>query len=146
LAEIALDLKISENHLRDAMDWLEETVLRDGSTIHEILASKAITDIWTDPRLGRADKFRRIKDQLRRLRFPRLAETEDAIQTKIRALKLHPEIDVSVPAGLEGARLQVRIMAASQEELMRASKKLSAAAEGELTSEIFMLLGERTEK
>lgn len=140
LAEIAFALKMSENHLRDAMDWLEEIALRDQSTIHKILAGKAITEIHTDPRLGRADKVKRIKDQLRRLRFPRLAETEDAIQKKVQSLKLQPEIRVSVPPGLEGGRIQVEISAASREELRRASKKLSDATENELTAEIFTLL------
>jgi len=140
LAEIAFALKVSENQLRDAMDWLEEIALRDQSTIHKILGGNVITEIHTDPRLGRADKVKRIKDQLRRMRFPRLAETEDAIQRKVQSLKLHPEIRVSVPPGLEGGRIQVEISAASREELRRASKKLSDATENELTAEIFTLL------
>ena len=140
MAEIAFAFKVSENQLRDAMDWLEEIALRDQSTIHEILGVNVITEIHTDPRLGRADKVKRIKDQLRRMRFPRLAETEDAIQKKLQSLKLHPEIRVSVPPGLEGGRIQVEISAASREELRRASKKLSEATENELTAEIFTLL------
>jgi hypothetical protein len=140
LAEIAFALKMSENHLRDAMDWLEEIALRDQSTIHKVLRGKAITEIQTDPRLGRADRVKRIKDQLRRMRFPRLAETEDAIQKKVQSLELKPEIRVSVPPGLEGGRIYVEISAASREELRRASKKLSDATENELTAEIFTLL------
>ena len=140
MAEIVFALKVSENQLRDAMDWLEEIALRDQSTIHEILGGSVITEIHTDPRLGRADKVKRIKDQLRRIRFPRLAETEDAIQKRIQSLKLQPEIRVSLPPGLEGGRIQVEISAASREELRRASKKLSDATENELTAEIFTLL------
>ena len=140
MAEIVFALKVSENQLRDAMDWLEEIALRDQSTIHEILGGSVITEIHTDPRLGRADKVKRIKDQLRRMRFPRLAETEDAIQKRIQSLKLQPEIRVSLPPGLEGGRIQVEISAASREELKRASKKLSDATENELTAEIFTLL------
>jgi hypothetical protein len=150
LVEIAVNLKIGENHLRDVMDWLEEVALRDRLSIRDVLAGKAIKDILTHPGLGRADKLRRIKDQLRRMRFPRLAETEDTIQNKIRQLKLHPEIRLSVPAGLEGGRLVVEFTAASQEELQRAVKKLSAAAENETTSEIFQSLSgaplEKSEK
>ena len=82
------------------MDWLEEISLRDGQSIHAILTSKAIDDSATDPRLGRADRLKRIKEQIRRLRFPRLAETEDSIRAKIQELKLHPEIRMSVPPGL----------------------------------------------
>lgn len=122
------------------MDWLEEVALRDRSKIHQVLATKAITEVQTDPRLGRADKVKRIKDYLRRVRFPRLAQTEDAVKEKIRLLKLHPEIRVSVPAGLEGGQLHMEIAAATPEELERASKKLSHAMENPLMAEIFTLL------
>ena len=140
LAELAVTLKLSENQVRDLMDWLEEIALRDGSAVHEILVGKAIADTRTDPRLGRADKVRRIKDQLRRMRFPRLAEIEDAIQKNIRDLKLHPEIRLSVPPGLEGGRVVVEFTAASLEEFKRAIQNLSQAADKGLTSQIFRLL------
>src|SRR5512147_1365767 len=79
LFRLAAGLKIGENHLRDLMDWLEEIALRDHSTIEAILVSKRITDIESDPRLGRADKLKRIKEEVRRLRLPRLAQLEDSI-------------------------------------------------------------------
>lgn len=140
LAEMAQSLKISENHLRDLMDWLEEIALRDRSRIHDILGSKAITDIVSDPRFGRADKLKRIKQQVRRLRFPRLAEIEDAIRNKIQGLKLAPEIRLSVPSGLEEGRLHVELSATSLDELKRILAKLNEAAEKDSIREIFELL------
>jgi len=88
LLDIALSLKAGENHLRDLMDWLEEIALRDGVVICEILANKAISEIRTDPRLGRADRLKRIKDQVRRMRFPRLSQIEDSIRSKSVLLRL----------------------------------------------------------
>jgi hypothetical protein len=140
LAEIAQIFKMGENHLRDIMDWLEEIALRDRSTVCDVLSNKAIVDIKTDPRLGRADKLKRIKEQLRRSRFPRLAETEDAIRTRIQALKLHPEIRLSVPPGLEEGRLRVEFSATNHEELKRLITKLTEAKENSIVPEIFDLL------
>ena len=140
LARLAFVLKISENHLRDLIDWLEEVALRDGVQIHAVLTSKAINDIETDPRLGRADRLKRIKEQVRRLRFPRLAETEDAIRAKIQELKLHPAIRLTVPAGLEGGQVRVELVAASQNELRQLAMKLSEATEKASMPEIFALL------
>jgi hypothetical protein len=139
LAKLALDLKISENHLRDLMDWSEEIALRDGIAIAAILAGKDVEDIATDPRLGRADRVKKIKDYFRRLRFRRLARTEDEIQGRIRALKLQPEIRVSVPPGLEGGRLQIEFSVTNQQDLKRLADKLAAAESG-ITGEIFKLL------
>ena len=146
LAGLAFALKISENHLRDLMDWLEEISLRDRQSIHAILTSKAIDDSATDPRLGRADRLKRIKEQIRRLRFPRLAEAEDTIRAKIQELKLHPEIRVSVPPGLEGGQLRVEFAAASHAELKQLATKLTEAMDKASMPEIFNLLAGHSSK
>src|SRR5881296_2292686 len=140
LCRLAVGLKIGENHLRELMDWLEEIALRDRCGIHQILAQQKIAHIGSDPRLGRADKLKRIKEQIRRLRFPRLSETEDAIRAKIQALMLHPEIRLSVPPGLEEGRLRVEFSATNHEELKRLIAKLTDAKENSIIPAIFDLL------
>ncbi len=140
LLDIALSLKAGENHLRDLMDWLEEIALRDGVAIGETLRSKTISDIRTDPRLGRADRLKRIKDQVRRIRFPRLSQIEDSIQSKIRQLKLPPAVRVSVPARLEGGDLQIEFTAGNPGEFKNILAKLGTAVESESLAEIYVLL------
>ena len=140
LLDIALSLKAGENQLRDLMDWAEEIALRDGVVICEILANKTIDEIRTDPRLGRADRLKRIKDQVRRMRFPRLSRIEDSIQSKIVQLKLPPNVRLSVPAGLEGGDLQIEFNAGSPAELKTILAKLSVAAEIDGLAEIYRLL------
>jgi len=129
LFRLAVSLKLGENHLRDLIDWLEE-----------ILASKPITDIESDPRLGRADKLKRVKEELRRLRFPRLVQIEDSIRARIQEIKLHPEIRLTVPPGLEGGKLRVELSASSPEELKRLTTKLAEAASTDAARQIFALL------
>ena len=145
LWRLAAGLKIGENHLRDLMDWLEEIALRDQSKIDEILLSEAITDLESNSRLGRADKLKRIKEEIRRLRFPRLAQAEDAIRVRIQELKLHPQIRLTVPPGLEGGKLQVDLSASSQDELKRLTAKLADAAHQDAMREIFDRLSGKVE-
>jgi hypothetical protein len=90
--------------------------------------------------LGRADRLKRIKDQVRRMRFPRLSQIEDSIQSKIGQLKLPPSVRLSVPAGLEGGDLQIEFSAGSPAELKSVLAKLSAAAESASLAEIYILL------
>lgn len=137
LEEIAVNLKVSENHLRDVMDWLEEIALRDESNISAILERPAIYSIQTDPRLGRADKLKRIKEQLRRWRFPRLAAIEELIRAKIATLKLPADIELSVPPGLERGRVHVTFSAGSQGEFEKLTHRLSDAASSDIIAEIF---------
>jgi hypothetical protein len=145
LVDLAVGLKISENHLRDLMDWLEEISLRDGSTICEILAGSPIDSIRTDPRLGRADKLKRIKEQLRRWRFPRLAAIEDALTERIKALHLPAGIRLSAPPGLEGGRLKVEFCAGSSAEMRELTGRLRDATEGDAVTQVFALLAGRSE-
>jgi len=147
LEEIAIVLKASENHLREIMDWLEEISLRDRSKICDILGKHEIFSIKTNPRLGRADKLKRIKEQLRRWRLPRLAEIEDAIRHNIQALRLPAEIRLKVPPGLEGGRLLAEISAGSLAEFQQLARRLTDAAATHLLAEIFQRLsGEPTEE
>jgi hypothetical protein len=140
LCRLAVGLKIGENHLRDLMDWLEEIELRDGRAIAAILADKTIADIETDPRLARAEKLKRLKEELRRQRFPRLVSVEDAIKKRLHDLKLQPDINIGVPAGLEGGRLRIEFSASSPQELKCFAAKLAQAADGEAMAEAFALL------
>lgn len=140
LRDLADTLKPSENHLRDMMDWLEEIALRDRAAISEILSSKIIEDLKTDPRRGRADRLKQIKEQIRRLRYPRLAATEEEIRKRIQSLKLHPEIRLSVSAGLEGGRLQIEFTSASAGEFRERVEKLSKSLGAPAAAEIFALL------
>jgi hypothetical protein len=69
-----------------------------------------------------------------------LAETEDAIRAKIQDLKLHPEIRVTVPPGLEGGQLLIEFAAASHAELKQLTTKLTVAIDRDSIPEIFDLL------
>jgi hypothetical protein len=136
----AAGLKIGENHLRDLMVWLEEISLRDHCKVHEILSRKAFADVVTDPRLGRADKLKRIKEQVRRLRFPRLSQIEDSIRVRIQELKLPAAVQLSVPPGLEGGTLHVEFSAATAEELKKLVAQLAETANRDSIREIFRML------
>jgi hypothetical protein len=140
LRELAVDLKPSENHLRDIMDWLEEISLREHEKISELLARPEIASVRTHPRLGRADKLKRIKEQLRRWRFPRLAATEDSLAACIKALELPGAIRLSAPRGLEGGRLRVEFEVSSSAELYELSGHLRNGADSEAMTEIFTIL------
>jgi hypothetical protein len=140
LGALAIGLKASENHVRDIMDWLEEIALRDKIGIQEILSRREIDNIRTHPRLGSADKLKRIKVQLRRWRFPRLAVIEDSLAADIKALGLPAAIRLSTPPGLEGGRLKAEFEAATAGELKELTGRLREAAASEIMARIFAIL------
>jgi hypothetical protein len=143
LMDMVAALRIGHNHVRDLLDWLDEIVLRDGGSIAAILARAPFGEILTDPRLGRSDKLKRVKEELRRLRFPRLSQIETEIASRIRALKLGPKTQVAAPPGLEGGFLTVQLKATSREELRGMVAALAQAVEKPEIDEVFELLGGR---
>ena len=138
LLGIAQVLKPGENHLRDLMDWLEEIEIRDALSIRDVLQSQE--RIVTNPRLGRADRLKRIKEQIRRMRFPRLAQLEDSIQSRIKELRLQPVVRVSVPPGLEGGDLRFEFSVTNSDELQEIVSKLSEVSASQSLAQIFTLL------
>jgi hypothetical protein len=140
LLELAETLKLGENHFRDFFDWLEEIALRDGGTLRQVLERKTLSRILSDPRLGRSDKLKCLKEEMRRLRFPRLARIEQEIQEQIRDLKLGSQIQMNVPPGLEGGALTVQMRATHFEELRRLVAELDKALEKDGVKRIFALL------
>jgi hypothetical protein len=59
-------------------------------------------------------------------------------------LKLHPEIRLTVPPGLEGGRLRVELSASTPEELKKLSVRLAEAADTTTVQEIFALMAGET--
>lgn len=140
LLDLARALKMGENHFRDLLEWLEEIALRDSVSICRILTSEPILRISSDPRLGRSDKLKRLKGEVRRLRFPRLSRIEEEIENRIRALRLRPQIQLSVPVGLEGGVVTVQLRAAEHAELKELLQELERACASEAMREIFAFL------
>ena len=89
LALLAQELKPGENHFKEILDWVEEVALRDGAGLAALIRER-LSRIASDPRLGRNDKLKRVKEELWRLRFPRLAHIETEIHGRIREMKLGP--------------------------------------------------------
>lgn len=141
LWNLVRELKLGENHLKDFLDWLEEIALRDKVSLSDVLNRACFSDTLSDPRLGRNDKLKRMKEGLRRLRFPRLARVEEEIRKRIHEMGLAPQIRISFPPGLEGAELTVQLKATSHEALQKLIEELAEALEKRAMREIFALLG-----
>ena len=141
LLQLATELRLGENQLRDLWDWAEEIAERDGVTLRHVLAAKPIVAARTR-KLGRNDKLKAIKAALRRLRFPQLADSEDRLAGLIRTMELPRTVRVALPEHLEGDQVRIEITATSTAAWRAAAAALLAAAESPACTELFALLGE----
>jgi hypothetical protein len=141
LFELARELRLGEHQLGDLWDWAEEIGARDGLPLARVLAVEAMVAARRHG-LSRNDTLRRVKEALRRLRFPQLAALEDRLAALIRTLALPRNMRVSLPEFLEGDEVRVEITADSAAALRAAAARLLDATNSSACEDLFALLGE----
>jgi hypothetical protein len=141
LLELARELRLGENQLRDLWNWAEEIAARDGLALAVVLADDAVRAARRRA-LGRNDRLKLVKAALRLRRFPQLAAHEERLATLLRALGVPRNVRVVLPEFLEGDTLRVEITADSQAALRHAAARLLEAAAAAACRELFALLGE----
>lgn len=141
LLDLAQELRLGENQLRDFWEWMEEIAQRDGRSLTQVLAADAIASA-RQRAVGRNDRVKLIRNVLRRMRFPQLAVTEDRLAALVRELGLPLSIHVTLPEFLEGDAVRIEIVADSARSLCDAAAQLLAAAETPACKALFELLAE----
>ena len=141
LLQLATELRLGENQLRDLWDWAEEIAGRDRLTLQNVLAAQPIAAARARA-LGRNDKLTTIKSALRRLRYPQLVALEDRLEVLIRSMRLPRHVRITLPAHLEGDDVRIEIAVRSADAWRSAAAALLAAADSPECSELFNLLSE----
>jgi hypothetical protein len=139
LLMLAQELQLGENHLRDFLDWLEEITLRDGGTVHDLLARPEITRPLK-AKLGRNDKLKAVKAALHKLRYPHLSRLEESLRTAVKALDLSSRVRVSFPPALEGDEVTVELKARNVTELREHLARLQQRLDDGAWQKVFDLL------
>ncbi len=139
LLSLAEELQLGENHLRDFLDWLEEIVLRDGGTIHHLLTRPQLRRPL-EVKLSRNDKLKRVKDVLRKLRYPQLSRLEDDLRAALKALDLGGRVRVSFLPAFAGDEVTVEIKAHTVKELDESVTRLRQRITDGALQRVFDLL------
>jgi hypothetical protein len=142
LLELAQELRLGENQLRDLWEWTEEIAQRDHWSLAQVLALEPVAAPRRNRSAGRNDRLKLIKAALRRLRFPQLAATEERLAGLVRELNLPGNIRVTFPEFLEGDDIRIEIVADSVASLKAVADRLQAAAEAPACTAIFQILEE----
>ena len=144
LWELAREMRLGENQLRDLLEWAEEVAARDRTTLAAVFACDPLRAARQGAG-GRNDRLKALKASLRRLRFPTLAKTQDRIGELIAGLDLPPGVRLTVPDFLEGDDVRAEIVARDPASLAAAARRLADAAATPACGEIFELLSEAPE-
>lgn len=139
LATLVAELRPSPHHLGDALDWLDDVAVRDGLRPGAILAAPTLRAAAASPG-SPPDRWKRWKEALRRLRFPRLAAREAEFAAAVRALGLGRTVTIAPPPSFEGGEMTITLRAATAEELATALERLGQATTDGTLARLFALL------
>mgnify|MGYP001348781207 CR=1 FL=1 len=134
-------LRPSARHLTDILDWLDDIAARDRVRPAAVLADRDLQAVLRF-RGSPADRLKRWKERLRRLRYPRLAARESAIAELVRAMDLGRAVAVTPPPALEGGLATFTITARSTGELSAALARLHDHIARGSIDHLFALLDE----
>lgn len=141
LLDLAEELRLGENQLRDLYDWTEEIAARDGGTVAGVLGAAGVQAARARG-LGRNEAIKAVREALRGLRFPQLAALERRLAECIRSLRLPPGVRIVLPEHLQGDEIRIEICAGDAAAVRAALAELAAAADRPQLAEVFALLQE----
>ncbi len=146
---IAVKFRLGKNKQRKLFNLLDELRALAGTTPSGPPAKGSVSMLWKesgaaeieqDERLSPSDRFDKVFEKLRRLRFPRLSACEQEYERLKAALKLPPQIQFRAPRYFEGKRIDVFLSFESIEELFEGARKLDEIAKTDEVRQILELL------
>jgi hypothetical protein len=140
LLNVALRLRLGENHFRDVLDAVEDIACRRRSGLSAVLESEPVAEVFSK-KLSRNEALKAFKQVLRRLRYPQLTEMENRMFALVKQMRLPPGVAVEFPKNLEGEEVFIALRAASGAELRTKAAAFAEAAAKAEWDEIFALLG-----
>jgi len=141
LLDLAQDLRLGENQLRDLWEWASDVAGRERISLAAVLALDAVAGARRQP-VSRNDRLRLVKSALRRLRYPQLSTLEDRMADLVRRLDLPRTVRLILPEFLEGDTVRIQIVVTDPTSLRTAADRLARAADTPACRELFALLGE----
>ncbi len=122
------ELKPSLNKQRELITLVREIGHREELTILALMTSDDLMGIVTDDNLDRTQKTRRIRNHLRRRRYPSLSGAEERFDDAVRALSLKRGMRVIPPRNFEGETYILQMPFKDQDELRQHERELERVA------------------
>src|SRR5487761_2236078 len=136
--EAACRLRLRVGQLQSALGMLEEIALVEAMRISAVLARAPLKRILegVGPAPARAHAF---VEELRAMRFPRLARALEQMKAEVAALKLPRSMTVALPKDLGSDELRIEIRVRSAAEFKDSLRMLAEKTDG--VERILELLG-----
>ncbi|NOY77548.1 MAG: ParB N-terminal domain-containing protein [Calditrichaeota bacterium] len=129
-------LNLGKNRQKEFFALLRDVALLEKSTLAELLQREEITQILGDESISLGQKTQRVRERLRRWRYPNLTKTEVRFRDILRGLRLPPGIQLRPPQNFEGDKFRLEFQFRTPEEFARTVAKLQAISESDQLQEL----------
>ncbi|MEW5723521.1 MAG: ParB N-terminal domain-containing protein [Thermodesulfobacteriota bacterium] len=128
-ASLLAALEPGLNKRRQILTWLEEIARREGLSFETILSSAEVREVLDSPTLNRPQKERRVRERLRRRRYPGLTALERERAVRLEALDLPPELSFQADPAFEGLSFSFTLTFTDLEGFRRGAGVLNRVAD-----------------
>ncbi|MFP4533370.1 MAG: ParB/RepB/Spo0J family partition protein [Desulfobacterales bacterium] len=129
LADFFDGLRPTLNQQKEMLEWIKEIAGAWDQSIPDVLKTAPIPGILADHDLDRPQKSKKVREALKRRRYPAICRFEAVMEKNRKALNLPAEIKLSAPAGLEDDRFSMTITFRSPFEFKERIETLSNMAD-----------------
>ena len=123
MKELFGQLKLSVSYRREFAELLRDIARRENTTPEKVIARAEIRELLKIT-LPRNQRITRIKQQLRKWRYPRLTEAQDNFARAVANLKLPSNIRIAPPQNFEGDYINLQLQIRNEKELLAAIETL----------------------
>ncbi len=138
--DLFVSLKIGKNNQREFLQFFRDISKASSITISNIMEKPEIQAILRDEKLTAPVKINRLKDQLKKLRYPRFSVVEEKFDQFKKSLKLPPSLMLRPPAFFEGEKFSFELNFKNQAEFKKLVRQLNQFAEENRMKELEKLM------
>jgi ParB family chromosome partitioning protein len=130
------EIRAGLNVQREILDNAGESALRDGKRLRDVLTGNEIMQIRKDAELDRATRTGKIRQLLKRRRYPALTAAEQRFLRRVGELGLPREMALVPPPGFEGRDYNLSLRFRSRAQLQRQLAVMERVLESDAFKEI----------
>jgi hypothetical protein len=140
LLELFITMRLGRNRAQEFASLIEDICRRDSCRVSACFQSLGVDDILADPQPSRPQKVERVRQALRRSRYPQLSAYEQQFHATVRELRLPSQIHLQPPPYFEGQHYRVSFTFNSRQELLQVAQSLAHAAANNAVDDLLLLL------
>lgn len=131
VAEFLTNLKLSLHKQRELIDMVIELSKLEDCSIESILNSPEVCQLLNNPEMDLPRKAGKIREHLKKRRFPHLTQAQDEFKHLTGRLKLGEHVSLKPPPGFEGNRYTISLSFGNLPDFEKQIKILSKLAQND---------------